>query len=369
MSEEKYIIFTDLKDFTYKNSLLTSSQIQEILTKFDSFVKEASRKYQVKLLKSIGDAYFVISDSAEAAYGFSTHLLELSKEYDDTQKLDIKKISLRLTLTYGAITKNTSLDLEDYFGEPINLGARIMDITPAGHIFCTEEVMHAFSQFSNYEGIGLFSFHGILTQIPLYSITPITEEEIQALHNTDETRLKECDVIIFRASAVAAVLSVQPIPFIDNFHLLAVHLYMILHIGRKFRNDMHLADAGKIFRELIAPLGLSYVAFQGSSTILKILLPGIGGYLFAPVSFAVSYALGKVYVAYFYYDACGEKMSRELIKELFIKQKEEGKKLAKTQKKTITEIGKKYMKDILSIKKEKDYEKIHKDTVRMLKSK
>jgi len=62
-------------------------------------------------------------------------------------------------------------------------------------------------------------------------------------------------------------------------------------------------------------------------------------------------------------------MSRELIQELFVKQREEGKKLAKSQKKTITEIGKKYMKDILAIKKEKDYEKIHRDTVRMLQSK
>ena len=43
--------------------------------------------------------------------------------------------------------------------------------------------------------------------------------------------------------------------------------------------------------------------------------------------------------------------------------------LAKTQKKRISEVGKKYMKDILAIKKEKDYEKIHKDTVRMLQSK
>lgn len=61
-------------------------------------------------------------------------------------------------------------------------------------------------------------------------------------------------------------------------------------------------------------------------------------------------------------------MSHELIKELFIKQKNEGKKLTKTQKRTISEVGKRYMKDILSIKKEKDYEQIHKDTVRMLKA-
>lgn len=243
-----------------------------------------------------------------------------------------------------------------------------MDITPLGHIFCTSEVEKEFSAFTPCQSIGSFSFHGLLTEVPLYSVTEITEQEIAELHTSTEARLKECNDIIFRASCVAAVLSVQPIPFIDSFHLLAVHLYMILHIGRKFDTTLHLSDTSKIFRELIAPLWLSYLAFQGSSSVIKILLPGFGGYLFAPVSFAITYALWKVYVAYFYYEASGEKMSHELIKELFIKQKEEGKKLAKTQKRTISEVGKRYMKDILSIKKEKDYEQIHKDTVRMLKA-
>jgi len=110
----------------------------------------------------------------------------------------------------------------------------------------------------------------------VHSIYPLEEEEIKNLQNRRDTLLRECDEIIFRASAVAAVLSIQPVPFADSLHLLAVHLYMILHIGRKFREDIYLTDASKIFRELIAPLSLSYAAFQGSSTALKILLPGIG---------------------------------------------------------------------------------------------
>jgi class 3 adenylate cyclase len=38
-------------------------------------------------------------------------------------------------MTYGEITKNRSMNLDDYFGESINLAARIIDITPAGKIF------------------------------------------------------------------------------------------------------------------------------------------------------------------------------------------------------------------------------------------
>ena len=63
MLEKKFIIFTDLKDFTYKNSLLTSRQIQDLLTQFDTYVKQTSEKYNIKILKSIGDAYLLICDN------------------------------------------------------------------------------------------------------------------------------------------------------------------------------------------------------------------------------------------------------------------------------------------------------------------
>lgn len=115
MSEKKYIIFTDLKDFTYKNTLLTDTQIEKILNKFDLIVKNSGKNHNVEIIKSIGDAYFVVGTEASAAFAFSQEILEKSLEYDEKEKIDLKKISLRVTLTYGTITQTQSLDLEDYF--------------------------------------------------------------------------------------------------------------------------------------------------------------------------------------------------------------------------------------------------------------
>jgi len=140
MKQQKYIIFTDLKDFTYKNALLTDSQVETILHTFDTIVRKSADRHQVKLVKSIGDAYFSVSETAQNAYKFAQDILDTSFEYDAKQHIDLKKISLRVTITYGSITQNKALDLEDYFGEAINLGARVMDMTPAGYIFCTQEI-------------------------------------------------------------------------------------------------------------------------------------------------------------------------------------------------------------------------------------
>lgn len=369
MSEKKYIIFTDLKEFTYKNTLLTDTQVAEILQVFETIIHTASAKFWVSVIKSIGDAYFLISETQEAAYQFSRSIIEESLRYDQTQKIHIKQISLRVTITYGNISRNPALELEDYFGEAINLGARIMDMTPTGKIFCTEEVKQNLSSGIYAEYLGKFAFHGILTDVPLYSLTDISEEEILALQKNKDSDLKACEDIVFRSSCVAAVLSVQPVPFLENLNLVAVHLYMILRISHHFWRNLDIKQGSQVFWELIAPLGISYAAFQGSASMIKILLPGIGGYLFAPVSFAVSYALGKIYMMYFYYQNSGEILTPEMIRELFAKHKREGKRLAQEQKQDIIAIGKKYYHEIMHLKKEKEFTEVQKDTIRMLRGK
>jgi len=142
MENKKFIIFTDLKNFTYKNSLLTDTQIGQILTKFESIITSSAEVHNITLVKSIGDSYLALSDNVNDTTLFSQEIVKVSQKYDTTQKLDLKKISLRVTLTYGHISEHISLNLKDYFGEAINMGSRIMDITPAGKIFCSEEVRH-----------------------------------------------------------------------------------------------------------------------------------------------------------------------------------------------------------------------------------
>lgn len=232
MAEKKYIIFTDLKDFTYKTSLLTDKQLENILGIFHDAVSKSAKEHDVKVIKSIGDAYFITADASEKAILFSQSILKLAEMHDAKQKIDIKKIALRVTISYGSISQNTHLDLEDYFGEAINIGSRIMDITPQGHIFCTKEVQEKLPKKMNSgeKYIGDFSFHGVLEALPIYSLTDISDEEIEKIKQHDDSKLQESENLVFRSSCVAGVLSVQPLPILENANLLAVHLYMIYKI-------------------------------------------------------------------------------------------------------------------------------------------
>ena len=122
-----------------------------------------------------------------------------------------------------------------------------MDMTPQGKIFCTEQVKEHLSQDVFSEYVGKFSFHGILSEIPLYSLVLMTPEEITSLQKNDDSDLKACEDIVFRSSCVAAVLSVQPFPFLENLNLVAVHLYMILRISHHFGRPLNIQQGSQVF--------------------------------------------------------------------------------------------------------------------------
>ncbi len=376
MNTKKYVIFTDLKDFTYKNALLTDGQIEEILWAFEEIVETSAKRYNIQLVKSIGDAYLAMSDTPDSAYDFAKNLIVLWEEYDTKQKIQIKEIGLRVTITFGTVSEKDTLNHEDYFGECINLGSRIMDITPKGAIFCTSEVHEKLKHEKlkkEWEQVGKFEFQWIIYSTEVWSLTPLeiwVKEHLNSKEYDEVDKLlKDCDELVFRSSCVAALLSLQPIPIIDSYNIVWVHLYMILKLATKFEKKIQLRSASQIFLEIVSPLSLSYISLQWISTAAKIILPWIGGYLIAPASFGVSYALWKIYTAYFYYHIRWEKMPKDDIKLLFSKQKKLWQEMAWERKKEIFATGKNFYKEVLSIKWESGFKNIKNDTVKMLKKK
>jgi len=65
-------------------------------------------------------------------------------------------------------------------------------------------------------------------------LTEISKQEIELLRDRDDSELKIAEDIVFRASCVAAILSVQPLPFLENLNLVAAHLYIIVRISHIF---------------------------------------------------------------------------------------------------------------------------------------
>jgi len=368
MSHKKFVIFVDISNFSYKNSLLTDSQVETILSTFENIIFSVSKTFDIQVIKSLWDAYMLLWSESNAVYNFCVWVLNASQVYDIEKKIDIFKLWLRIGISHGEITKNISMDLDDYFGESINLASRIMEVVPEWQIFSTKNLVDDLPDISS-QSLWKYDFHGIISSTELYAITDISCEELSKVLILNNSLYKECDTLIYRSACVSAILSAQPIPFVESFNIIGIHLYMIIKISSKFWKPVSLQWAKKIFQDIVAPLGLTYIALQWANTVVKIALPGIGWYLYVPLSFASTFALWKVYTAYFYYQIGGQKLSEAAMKSIFFRQKDSAKLLAKSRKKEILKTGKQFYKDVMSIKKTQWYYKVQKEIQSVLKKK
>jgi len=368
MKEKKYIILIDIKEFTYKNTLLTDKQVWEILTTFESIVTGHFSRNNISIIKSIWDAYLCFAHTPKDAYEFTRSVISQSQKYDKKERVAIKKLSLRASICYGDVTKNKTMDLDDYFGDPINLASRMMPFVPSGEIFIDGKAHAEIRELGKTAHVCDHLFHGIIEQTSLYSLDSSRKYKQSDIFHDNKTLLQSCDEIVFRSACVSAILSAQPLPFIENFNIIGVHLYMILKISQQMWRWVSLRSSWEICKKVVSPLWIWYFSMQWANTLLKIVLPGFGWYLFSPVSFAVTYGVWKVYTAYFMHEISGEDFTKDDIIGVFKRQRHMGKEIAKKERKSILQTGKKFYKDILSIKESSWYSDVQKDLIVMLKS-
>lgn len=115
--------------------------------------------------------------------------------------------------------------------------------------------------------------------------------------------------------------SVVPIPLADLAILLPVHSAMVMTIGRVYGRSMTQTEAKRIAMELGAVAGLSFAGVAAIGAIKRLLLPGVGGLLSIPASFALTWGLGRASMAYF----ADPNLSRDDLKRVFEDALREGK--------------------------------------------
>ncbi|MBK8013964.1 MAG: DUF697 domain-containing protein [Deltaproteobacteria bacterium] len=119
------------------------------------------------------------------------------------------------------------------------------------------------------------------------------------------------DVVEISAFASGAA-TLVPVPLVDLALLLPVHTAMVMTVGRIYGRDLSNAEAARVVAELGTIAGVT-VAGRAAISVLKGLLPGLGGMLAAPAAFAMTWGFGRVSMAYFE----DPKLSRQHLKQVF----------------------------------------------------
>lgn len=114
----------------------------------------------------------------------------------------------------------------------------------------------------------------------------------------EERRAKAREVVDI-CSYGGCLASVVPVPLADLAILLPVHSAMVMTIGHVFGRSITQTEARKIAVELGAVAGLSFAGVAAISAIKRLVLPGVGGLLSIPATFALTWGLGRASIAYF----------------------------------------------------------------------
>ena len=115
--------FADLSSFTALTQALTPAQLSNLLNEFGATVADVVHADGGRVVKFIGDAVMWVSPTPE-------RLVQAAADLVDHPRAREEKLGVRAGLAYGAVLAING----DYFGNPVNLAARLVDAAAPGQI-------------------------------------------------------------------------------------------------------------------------------------------------------------------------------------------------------------------------------------------
>lgn len=348
------IVFTDIKDFTLKTSLLTQKQITDFLNKQDEIILPIITKYFWKIVKSIWDSYMIIFEKAINAVNSSIEIQKELEKYNENIDFNLKKIELRISIDYWLIEREFNNNIEDFYWTTVNIASRLQTIIPENKIYTTKKVIEEINndEIINSNYLWKTSFKWILYEVDIFEISNLKSRKniknnLYYLKEENIIKIKEIDNLIFNYSSVAAILWIQPIPFLDWYTVLPFHIYMLNEIAKKYGLKLTKEESKEILITVAWSIWTTYIFSQWIVWLWKIWTFWMWSYIMVPINFWLTYWIWKTISFYFYKKTQWVKATNQELKELFKYSVNSGRQIAKKDKNKIIETGKKYKDSII----------------------
>lgn len=173
------VMKTDIRGFTTKVGMLSELDLGALLKSHKEFILNIAGKYDGKIVKGEGDAFWMTFPSVTSA---SLAAFEIQEELRLMQagKSDAARLAVRIVITLGDVLHHD----KDIFGEAVNLAARIESITPADETYLSHAAWLALNKSEvKASSVGEFNLKGIAEASQIYKLdlkhkTRVIEQQI-----------------------------------------------------------------------------------------------------------------------------------------------------------------------------------------------
>ena len=124
--------FADLSGFTALTHVLSHAELSTLLNGFSEAVTDVLRADDGRLVKFIGDAVMWVSSTPE-------HLAQTATDLVEDPRTQEAGLQIRAGLAYGPVLAVSG----DYFGDAVNLAARLVAAASPGQILAASDVRDA----------------------------------------------------------------------------------------------------------------------------------------------------------------------------------------------------------------------------------
>ncbi len=134
------ILFADLKGSTALYEKTGDMAAYNLVQEHFDILKSSINKYSGVLVKTIGDAVMAAFSKPKDGVLSSLDMVENITRMNLSGNTDGEEISIKVGLNSGTVLAVTANDMLDYFGQCVNLAARVQGLANGGEIWLSETI-------------------------------------------------------------------------------------------------------------------------------------------------------------------------------------------------------------------------------------
>lgn len=137
------ILFTDLKGSTELYDKTGDAFAYNLVQEHFKILTDSVRKNSGAIVKTMGDAVMATFSQPQDAVNASVDMINGMKSLNEKLKAENHELGIKIGLHEGSALAINADDRVDYFGQAVNIAARVQGLAKAGEICITEPVFRA----------------------------------------------------------------------------------------------------------------------------------------------------------------------------------------------------------------------------------